>query len=100
VTAAKEVTHIVIFTWVAEAADVQIMAFRKALSELASDLVHMVTLQHGPDLEFRDGNGDYALVATFPDREGWDAYQAHPKHKAFVRDFVEPLQDSRITIQF
>jgi hypothetical protein len=57
-------------------------------------------MHHGPDLRFRDGNGDYALVATFPDRAGWDAYQAHPKHKAFVRNFVVPLQASRITIQF
>jgi hypothetical protein len=94
------VTHIVIFTWIAEATDVQIAAFGAALSNLATELADIVSMYHGPDLRFRDGNGDYALVATFPDRAGWDAYQVHPKHKAFVRDFVVPLQASRITIQF
>jgi Stress responsive A/B Barrel Domain len=97
---AEQVKHVVIFTWIAEATDAQIAAFGAALSDLATDLSEMVEMHHGPDLRFRDGNGDYALIATFPDRAGWDAYQAHPKHKAFVRDFVVPLQASRITIQF
>jgi Stress responsive A/B Barrel Domain len=97
---AGPVSHVVIFTWIAEATDAQIAAFGAALSNLATELADMVSMHHGPDLRFRDGNGDYALVATFPDRAGWDAYQAHPKHKAFVRDFVVPLQASRITIQF
>jgi hypothetical protein len=96
----RQVTHVVIFTWIAKATDAHIAAFSAALTELATDLSDIVTMHHGPDLRFRDGNGDYALVATFPDRAGWDAYQAHPKHKAFVRDFVVPLQASRITIQF
>ncbi|WP_293883254.1 Dabb family protein [Sphingomonas sp.] len=94
------VTHVVIFTWIAEASDVQIKAFGAALTGLAKRLSDMVTMHHGPDLRFRDGNGDYALIATFRDRAGWDAYQMHPEHKAFVRDFVVPLQATRITIQF
>jgi Stress responsive A/B Barrel Domain len=97
---ASRVTHVVIFTWVAHATDAQIAAFGAALSALAVELSDMVTMRHGPDLRFRNGNGDYALVATFADKAGWDTYQAHSKHKAFVRDFVVPLQASRITIQF
>ena len=54
----------------------------------------------GAILLFRQGNGDYALVATFADKAGWDDYQADPAHKAFVRDFVTPMQASRLTIQF
>jgi len=93
-------THIVIFTWIAAVTDVQVLGFQQALAGLAADLGESVTIEHGPDLNFREGNGDYALVATFPDKAGWDAYQAHPKHKTFVRDFVAPLQASRTTIQF
>jgi hypothetical protein len=48
----------------------------------------------------REGNGDYALVATFADQAAWRAYQADPRHQAFVRDFVTPIQASRLTIQF
>ena len=99
-TMAGQVTHVVIFTWIAEATNAQVAAFGAALSDLGAELADMVSMYHGPDLRFREGNGDYALVATFPDRAGWDAYQAHPKHKVFVRNFVVPLQASRITIQF
>jgi ferredoxin-NADP reductase len=94
------VTHIVIFNWIAEARDEQIVAFERALTQLAAELKDMVAISHGRDMKSREGNGDYALIATFADKEGWDAYQAHPKHKAFVRDFVTPLQASRLTIQF
>jgi hypothetical protein len=97
---ADQVTHVVIFTWVADATADQVAAFDRALSELATVLADLVVMRHGADLRFRDGNGDYALIATFPDKAGWDAYQADPRHKAFVRDFVVPLQASRITIQF
>lgn len=94
------VTHIVVFTWIAGTTDAQIAAFGKALTDLASDLSDLVTMRHGPDLRFREGNGDYALVASFADQAAWQAYQAHPKHKAFLRDFVAPLQASRVAIQF
>ncbi len=93
------VTHIVIFTWVVGTAPEQVVELGRALDRLAFDL-KVASVRHGPDLRFRDGNGDYALIATFPDRTGWDAYQAHPKHKAFVRDFVTPIQAARLAIQF
>jgi len=94
------VTHIVIFTWVDGVTGQQVERFREALDQMASALREITAIRHGPDLRFRVGNGDYALAATFSDREGWNAYQAHPKHKAFVRDFVVPIQASRVTIQF
>ena len=94
------VTHIVIFSWVAGTTPDQVAALGRALDRLASDLSNLVAIRHGPDLRFRDGNGDYALVATFADRAGWDAYQADPRHQAFVRDVVAPIQASRLTIQF
>jgi Stress responsive A/B Barrel Domain len=94
------VTHIVIFSWVAGVTSEQVERFRQALDHIASELREIAVIRHGPDLHFRDGNGDYALVATFSNRESWDAYQSHPVHKAFVRDFVTPLQASRLAIQF
>lgn len=93
-------THIVIFTWIVESNEVQVASFQKALSHLATELGDMVSMRHGRDMKIREGNGDYALIATFADKAGWDAYQAHPSHTAFVRDYVTPLQDSRLTIQF
>jgi hypothetical protein len=95
------VTHIVIFTWIAGTTAEQVDGLRQALDQLAAALSDtQARISHGPDLRFRDGNGDYALVATFPDRASWDDYQADPRHKAFVRDFVSPLQAARLTVQF
>jgi len=93
------VTHIVIFTWTDEATTEQIQALIKAFDRLGAELSGLTTLAHGQDLQFREGNGDYALVATFADRVAWDAYQADPRHKAVVRDYVTPIQASRLTIQ-
>ena len=92
------VTHIVIFKWVPGVNSDQLSVFADELTCMANELG--VSIQHGPDLAFRDGNGDYALVATFADQAAWRAYQAHPRHQAFVRDAVTPLQASRLTIQF
>ena len=94
------VTHIVIFTWIPGVTGEQVASFSEALEGLARLRSDIVTMRHGRDLAYREGNGDYALVATFANKAGWLEYQADPAHKAFVRDFVTPLQASRLTIQF
>jgi hypothetical protein len=94
------VTHIVIFTWTAEATEQQVQSLGRAFDALAEAFAGTATIRHGPDLGYRDINGDYALIATFADRAGWDAYQADPRHKAVVRDFVAPIQAARLTVQF
>lgn len=94
------VTHVVIFKWVPGVTGEQIGTFGQELDRMAADLTDLTTIKHGRDLAFREGNGDYALVATFADEAAWRAYQNHPSHKAFVRDFVAPIQASRLTIQF
>ncbi len=93
------ITHIVIFSWKPGVTQDQVSSFGQALSQMAAELAPMVVIYHGSNLAFRDGNGDYALMATFPNKDGWDAYQAHATHKAFVRDFVTPLA-ARLAIQF
>ncbi|MES2258925.1 MAG: Dabb family protein [Pseudomonadota bacterium] len=94
------VTHIVIFTWIADVRAEQVEQLRQALNRLATEFSDTATIRHGPDLGFRETGGDYALVATFADRASWDAYQADPRHKAVVRDFVVPIQAARLTAQF
>ena len=94
------VTHVVIFTWNAGTTPKQVQELSQALDRMIAALDQPATVRHGPDLVFRPGNGDYALIASFVDRAGWDAYQADPAHKAFVRDSVTPIQASRVAIQF
>ena len=94
------VTHVVLFTWMAGVTAQQVGAMREALDRMAEELAHLTTIRHGPDLGLRNGNADYALVATYSDKAAWDSYQSHPAHKAFVSDFVTPLLATRVTTQF
>ena len=94
------VTHVVIFTWRDGVASDVIERLAAALQAMAHEVRHLADIRQGPDLRFRDGNGDYGLVATFADHAAWLAYQQHPAHKAFVRDHVTPIQAHRRTIQF
>ena len=94
------VTHVVIFTWSDAATTEQVSALSEALDRLGADMAELMSLSHGPDLRFREGNGEYGLIATFADQAAWNAYQADPRHKALVRDYVAPIQASRMTIQF
>ena len=93
------IIHTVIFTWKDGVRREQIEDLRAALDQVASQVQDLLTIQHGPDLRIREGNGDYALIATFADEDGWRNYQAHPSHKAFVRDVVTPLQAHRVAVQ-
>ena len=94
------VTHIVIFTWAPGVSSEQIAEFGSEMDRMAAEFSATMSIRHGPDLALREGNGDYALVASFADHAAWSAYQAHPRHQAFVRDFITPIQASRLTIQF
>ncbi len=94
------VTHIVIFFWKPGVTPGQIDSFGQAMSRMAAEIGDLAVIRHGQDLAYRDGNGDYALLGSFRDKEAWSAYQAHPAHQAFVRDFVTPIMASRTAIQF
>ena len=94
------ITHLVIFTWIPGITAEQLSRLRDGFDRLAQDLSESTAIRHGTDLGFRGSNGDYALVATFPDRLAWEEYQADPRHIAFVRDVIDPFQTSRLAVQF
>ncbi len=77
-----------------------VASFGAALDTLCAAMGGGLDLRHGADLGYREsGNADYAIVATFADRAAWDAYQAHPLHKAFIVQQATPLAASRVAIQ-
>ena len=92
--------HVVVFRWREGVPRVEIGRVAAGLDALAREIQLILSLEHGPDLGFRDGNGDYVLIAWFADRAAWDAYQAHPSHKTFLDDCIVPILASRTTIQF
>ena len=93
------IIHAVIFTWKAQVSSEQVEAFQTAFDRMAPRVPDIVAVQHGPDLRLREGNGDYAVMVTFADEQGWHNYQGHAAHKAFLKDYVTPMQASRVAIQ-
>lgn len=93
------ILHVVIFKWQDGVTPEQVKAFSCALDALGTAVGVMRSLQHGSDLVWREGNGDYVLVATFDDAEAWKAYQSHPAHVAFVTHYAKPMQQYRIATQ-
>lgn len=93
------ILHVVIFTWKDGVTRDQVAAFSAAVDALGETVGLFQSLQHGPDLAMREGNGDYVLIATFDTKDAWRAYQSHPAHLAFVANFVRPLQHHRTATQ-
>ncbi len=93
------IVHIVIFNWRDGVASKDVDALRAAIDRTLPLLNGVQSFRHGPDLQIRPGNGDYALVATFANEDAWRGYQDHPAHKALVSDFVAPLRKGSVAMQ-
>lgn len=94
------ITHIVLFKWRSGVNAEQCAAFAAALDALYAEMDGPVDVKHGCDLGYRaSGNSDYALIARFTDRAAWDAYQADPRHRAFIETMVAPIVENRAAIQ-
>ncbi len=93
------IIHAVIFTWNDGVGPADVAAVTAALDDMRPTVAGLVSLDHGPDLALRSGNGSYLLVARFEDEAAWRAYQANPAHKRVVSEVIAPLQASRVATQ-
>ncbi|WP_371348628.1 Dabb family protein [Ancylobacter sp. IITR112] len=93
------IKHIVMFFWKEGVSADQISDFNRDMTEMMKLIPDVVAATHGPDLEFREGNANYILTATFKDEAGWKSYQDNPIHKAFIRDRVAPILSHRVAGQ-
>jgi len=93
-------SHVVIFSWKTGTTKRQIEAVGHALDRIANLNDDVLDLRHGPDARLRNGNGDYALVATFADEAAWRRYQADPSHLSLVHELITPIRLRAVSIQF
>ena len=56
--------------------------------------------QAGVDLAIVPGNATVAATATFDDGVGYLEYRDHPAHRAVIERYIDPVRESRATIQF
>jgi hypothetical protein len=83
--------HVVLFTWKADASDVEIRAFAEGLAALPGRIPEIRSYRFGPDAGLAGGgNDDFALVADFDDAEAYRRYTEHPAHR-----HLRPRLDAR-----
>lgn len=93
------VCHLVTFTFKAGTSGDAIAQLAAALDDLAVRS-GAVNYRHGRDLQFREGNADYAVTAVFENQQACTAYLKSPEHLRIVAELLTPHLQSRSAVQF
>jgi hypothetical protein len=94
------ITHIVTMTFKADAPAGRADEIVAALSKLPAAIPEIKDYRIGTDLALAEGNDDLALVATFDDRAGYQAYATAPAHLAVITELIRPVLEKRSVVQF
>jgi catechol 2,3-dioxygenase-like lactoylglutathione lyase family enzyme len=90
--------QVVAHRWAPHADTAARAGFRKAMESLRA-VPEVVSLRHGDDVGFFDGNHEYVAVLDFPDFAAARRYVASDQHQAFVADHARHLVESRVIVQ-
>ncbi len=93
------ILHHVVFTWKTDVTPERVAELTTAIEALHELVPGLISIRGAPDARLRQGNPDYLLAATFEDTDAWHAYQAHPDHKALLKNMIEPMTAHRLAIQ-
>jgi Stress responsive A/B Barrel Domain len=91
--------HVVLLKWSRELEAGELEEIGRLLDTLASSAPSIRCFSHGPDIGLSPRKGDYAVIADFDDREGWQDYDTHPAHLA-VRGVLKPVTAENLVVQF
>ncbi len=93
--------HVVLFTWKADASDVQVRAFAEGLAELPRHIPEIRSYRFGPDAGLAGGgNDDFALVADFADADAYRRYTEHPAHRHLIAELLWPILGGCHAVQY
>lgn len=94
------IRHIVLLTLRADAPSQAATDIVRALLELPAQIPAIREYQAGVDLGINPGNATVAATAVFDDQAGYVEYRDHPAHRAVIKEFIDPVRESRAGIQF
>jgi hypothetical protein len=72
----------------------------ESLKSLTGVVPSIRDYQAGVDLGIVPGNATIAATATFDDEAGYLEYRDHPAHRAVIERLIDPVRESRASIQF
>jgi hypothetical protein len=88
--------HVVMFT-LADDADVDgLVASLRRLPDLIDGIRSYEVL---PDARLVEGNAQVAVIGTFDDQAGWQAYVDHHEHQAVLQQQIRPHLVHRAAVQ-
>ena len=94
------IRHIVLLTLKPDAARDTADNIVQALKGLTEVVPSIRDYQAGVDLGIVPGNATVAATATFDDAAGYLEYRDHPAHRAVIERLIDPVRESRASIQF
>jgi stress responsive alpha/beta barrel protein len=93
------IRHVSVFTFVADATNVQVQAVVDALATLRARL-RAKEYSFGPDLGLNDGNASFVVVADFETVDDYHAYLDDPEHQRILAELIRPILASRTAVQY
>jgi hypothetical protein len=75
-------------------------AMCRALRELGSQVPGIVEISCGDNFSDRNQGYDVGLAVKFADRAALDAYLTHPAHQSVVANFIQPIREGTIVVDY
>ena len=94
------VEHVVLFKLKAEATGEAKRAAIEALKGLRDQFEGIVDLSCGSNFSERSQGYEIGLVVRFQDRAALDVYIPHPAHRGVVDQYVHPIRESVIVVDY
>ena len=71
-----------------------------ALRDLPKTISEIVALDVGKNVVESERNLDLGLVVDFADRAALDRYATHPDHVAVVQEYIQPVAQRLVVVDF
>lgn len=92
--------HVVCFRFHPGTTADQVDALASGLRELPALIPEIAAYQVGPNLGINPGTWDFAVTADFASEADFIVYRDHPEHQGRIQQFVVPITDERVAVQF
>jgi hypothetical protein len=96
----KQVVHIVLFQWKADASSDAIDLAMEGLRALKPKIPGIVDLTCGPNFTDRSKGFTHGLVVRFTGRAALETYGPHPEHQRVVQNLINPIRADVLALDY
>jgi hypothetical protein len=96
----REVVHVVLFRWNADAAPEAIEKAMQGLRDLRDRIPGVLDLTCGANFTDRGKGYTHGLVVRFTDRAALDGYGPHPAHQQVVVNLINPIRADVLALDY